>query len=158
MARTFSDKPKTTWKNNGIGIANLIAKNLNNAYRNDMDTNEMAQMYYQVEYDKYKSGAGTIVRTGWDSYNLKPTYEVVDPLLIIPDPDGDYIKDVYKFIGFESFKFENEFPDEWQNTKDLPDGETELSLKATRIKTNAGVKNNVFLGRKVIYSCFTYWE
>jgi hypothetical protein len=98
------------------------------------------------------------VRTGWDAYNHRPTYEVVDPMLIVPDPDGDYIQDKYKFIGFESVKFEDEFPDDWQNTKDLPDGQTEMMLKALLVKQNTGMINNYQLGRKVIYSCFSYWK
>jgi len=158
MARTYSDKPKTTWNNAGIGIATLIAKNLNHAYKNDMDTPEMARMQYQVEYDKYKSGVGIMVRTGWDGYNKKPTYETVDPMLVIPDPDGDYIQDTYKFIGFESTKFKNEFPKYWQNTEDLPDATTTLTLEAKRLKENAGITDSYQLERKVIYSCFEYWK
>lgn len=42
-------------------------------------------------------------------------------MLIVTDPDGDYIQDKYKFIGFESTKFEDEFPEDWQNTDELED-------------------------------------
>jgi hypothetical protein len=158
MARIYSDKPKVTFKNQGIGVASLVAQNLNNAFQTDVDTPEMARINYQVNYDSFKSGVGTLVRVGWDSHNLRPIYEVANPLLIIPDPDGDYIQDVYKFIGFESEKFANEMPKEWQNTKDLPDAITELTQKSRTLKANAGMINNYQLGRKVVYSCFEYWE
>ena len=55
MARTYSDKAKITWENIGTGIASLVAKNLNAAWKTDMDTPEMARVQYQLEYDKYKS-------------------------------------------------------------------------------------------------------
>ena len=55
MARTYLDKAKITWKNIGIGTGSLVAKNLNSAFQTDMDTPEMARIYYQIEYDKYKS-------------------------------------------------------------------------------------------------------
>ena len=117
MARIYSDKPKITWKSNGLGVQALVAKNLNDALTTDLDTPVMARINYQVNYDAFKSGVGTLVRTGWDAHNLCPTYEVADPMLIIPDPDGDYIQDTYKFIGFEATKFAEEFPKEWQNTE-----------------------------------------
>lgn len=158
MARIYSDKPKITFKSNGVGIQSLIVKNLNNAFKTDIDTPEMARANYQINYDAFKSGVGTLVRVGWDAHNLRPIYEVADPMLIIPDPDGDYIQDTYKFIGFEATKFENEFPSNWQNTKELPDAITELMLKSKTLKQNAGMINNYQLGRKAIYSCFEYWE
>lgn len=158
MARTYSDKAKITWENIGTGIASLVAKNLNAAWKTDMDTPEMARVQYQLEYDKYKSGVGTLIRTGWDAYNLKPTYEVVDPMLIINDPDGDYVQDKYKFIGFESKKFLEELPENWQNTKDLPNEQTTLTLRADQLKQNAGVVNPYQLERIVTYSCFSYWK
>ena len=99
-----------------------------------------------------------MVRTGWDAYNHKPTYEVVDPLLVIPDPDGDYVQDTYKFIGFESTKFADEFPEDYQNTDNLQDGQTELQIKALKMKQNTGMINYYQLNRKVIYSCFSYWK
>lgn len=158
MARIYSDKPKVTFKNQAVGIPSLIAQNLNNAFQTDIDTPEMARINYQVNYDAFKSGVGTLVRVGWDSHNLRAVYEVANPLLIIPDPDWDYIQDIYKFIGFESEKFANEFPKEWQNIDDLPDVITELTLKSRTLKTNAGMINNYQLARKVVYSCFEYWE
>jgi len=78
-------------------------------------------------------------------------------MLVIPDPDGDYMQDTYKFIGFESMKFAEEFPKDWQNTTDLVDATTELVLQTKQLKTNAGISNNYTLDRKVIYSCFEYW-
>lgn len=158
MARTYSEKSKITWQNKSVGVSQLIAKNLNNAFKTDIDTPEIAMMVYNVEYDKYKSGAGTLVRTGWDSYNSKPTYEVINPLLIIPDPDGDYILDNYKFIGFESLKFDEEFPENWQNTDSIRTGLTELTQKTEAVKNNTGATNNYDLERKVVYYTFSYWK
>jgi 20S proteasome alpha/beta subunit len=99
-----------------------------------------------------------MVRTGWDGYNKKPTYETVDPMLIIPDPDGDYIQDTYKFIGFESTKFKEELPEDWQNTDKLVDETTQLVMRAKQLKVNAGMSDTYQLERKVIYSCFEYWK
>ena len=158
MARTYSDRPKISWQNIGTGIASLVTKNLNNAWNIDMNTPEMARIQYQIEYDKYKYGAGTLVRTGWDGYNKKPIYEVADPMLIINDPDGDYVMDTYKFIGFESQKFPEEFPTHWQNTEDLPLEQTTLTLRANQLKVNAWVNNPYQLDRVVIYSTFSYWK
>jgi hypothetical protein len=99
MARTYYDKPETKFENIGAGIGNLVANNLNSAYTTDMDTPEYSRIEYQKAYDAYKVGAGTVLRDGWDAFNNKPTFTVIDPMMIIPDPDGDYVTDTYSFLG-----------------------------------------------------------
>lgn len=66
MARTYIDKPRVKWENIGSGIDGLVAKNLNNAWKTDMENVEWARIEYQKDYDKYKYGAGTVLRSGWD--------------------------------------------------------------------------------------------
>lgn len=158
MARTYIDKPSITWENIWPWIDWLIAKNLNRAWKTDMETPEWARIIYQKEYDKYKYGAGTVLRMGWDGHNKKNTYTVIDPMLLIPDPDGDYIKGSMKFIGFEMEKFREELPSDFQNIQDLVDAQTELTIKRSQLRNNNGLQQNYTVGRFAIYACFSYYE
>jgi hypothetical protein len=86
-----------------------------------MENVEWARIEYQKDYDKYKSGVGIVVRDGWDGYNKRNTYTSVDPMLVIPDPDGDYVANKYKFIGFEMERFEEQIPENYKNVDQVPD-------------------------------------
>lgn len=79
-------------------------------------------------------------------------------MLIVPDPDGDYIKDSYKFIGFEMEKFREELPSHFKNTEFLVDTQSELTTRKNRKKVNDGIVNAYNNGRIPIYGCFTYFE
>jgi len=158
MARTYIDKPSITWENIWPWIDWLIAKNLNRCWKTDMETPEWARIEYQKDYDKYKYGAGTVLKMGWDGYNKRNTYTVIDPMLLIPDPDGDYIKGSMKFIGFELEKFEEELPSSFQNVDKLSDAQTELTMKKNQMKNNNGLLNNYKAGRCAIYACFSYYK
>lgn len=158
MARTYVDKPSVKWDNIGTGIQGLVAKSLNRAWKTDMENVDWAQIEYQKDYDKYKSGVGIVLRTGWDGYNKKNLYTNIDPMLVIPDPDGDYIKNEYKFIGFEMERFAEQIPDSYKNVDEVPDAQTELTMIKNQKKVNDGMQNNYQLGRKVLYGCFTYFK
>lgn len=47
-----------------------------------------------------------------------PTFEVIKPTIVVPDPDGDYVNKKYNFIGFETQKRKTDLP-EYYNTDDL---------------------------------------
>lgn len=123
-----------------------------------MDNVDWARIEYQKDYDKYKSGVGIVLRSGWDGYNKKNTYTSIDPMLVVPDPDGDYVANTYKFIGFEMERFEEEIPEDYKNVDMVSDGQTELTMIKNQKKTNDGLQNNYQINRKVLYACFTYFE
>ncbi len=160
MARIYMDKPQTTFENIWPGIVNLVANNLNDAYRTDMDTPEMARIEYQKSYDSFKVGAGTVLRDWWDAFNNRPTYTVIDPMMIIPDPDGDYVTDDFSFWGAEVEKFKEELPDTYYkpNVELLSEKQTQLSSKKNMLKADSNIQNVQELERYVLYHSFTYFE
>lgn len=158
MARTYVDKPSVKWDNIGVGIQGLVAKSLNRAWKTDMENVEWARIEYQKDYDKYKSGVGIVLRSGWDGFNKRNTYVNIDPMLVIPDPDGDYIKNEYSFIGFEMERFEEQIPDSYKNVDEVPNANTSMTIIKNQTKTNSGMQNTYQMVRKVLYGCFTYFK
>lgn len=160
MARTYYDKPETTFENIWAWVASLVANNLNYAYKTDMDTPEWAKVEYQRSYDTYKYGAGTVLRDGWDAYRNCPTWTVIDPMMIIPDPDGDYVADNYSFWGAEVERFKEEMPDDYnaEGLNEISMRQSELSMKKNEIKANDNIQNSQDTRRYVLYHSFTYFK
>lgn len=160
MARTYYDKPQTTFENIGAGIVNLVANNLNYAYKTDMETPEWAKIEYQRSYDTYKYGAGTVLRDGWDAFNNRPTWTVIDPMMIIPDPDGDYVSDTYSFWWAEVERFKEEMPENYNEEwlEQLNMNQSELSMKKNEIKQHDNIQNFQDTKRYVLYHTFTYFK
>jgi len=64
------------------------------------------------EKDKYSTGLAIIAKTGWDGIYKRNKFEVINPLLAVPDPYGDYFTGNYRYIGFYMIKTKQEVEEE----------------------------------------------
>jgi hypothetical protein len=91
---------------------------LNAALDIDMSKAEMENLIYDWKHDKFLRWMWAIIRNGWDWENKNPTFETIDPRLIILDPDGDYRTWDYGFFWFDKLEYYNDITkdDSYENT------------------------------------------
>jgi hypothetical protein len=99
LARTYVNSPTISFDTFNSGFDDIVA-NLNTAFRSDFESQDMEVCKYQQLWDALFYGVGIIAKTGWDGLQKRPTFQVVDPRMAIPDPDGDYSNNDYSYIGF----------------------------------------------------------
>lgn len=114
MARTFIEKPKATFKSKKFSLLQQqFIDNLNSVKDTDIESQEMEEFFFQVNYDKYRYGGWFWAMTWWDANEKRPTFEVIAPSQIVPDPDWDYVTGEYKFFWFETLKRKEDLPDNY---------------------------------------------
>lgn len=107
VARSFRNKIPVTIRGDKSGIDRTV-KMINSAFREDEQSSYSKAIRLFKEKDKYSIGIAIIAKTGWDGIYKRNTFEVVNPLLAVPDPYGDYFTGNYRYIGFYSIKTEAE--------------------------------------------------
>lgn len=160
MARTFLDDATVEFMYNDVWPQKDVVKNLNLTYKTDFKNEEWYRIRYQKDYDKYKYGVGIVARIGWDGYEKKNCWQVVDPRLVVPDPNGNYITDEYEFIGFETEKRKFELPDTYNQAvvDRMEPWNTYLTQKKKLTQTNDGYFVQFDSHYYVIYHHFTYLD
>lgn len=110
VARSFRNKMPVTIRADKNGVDRTV-KMLNLAFREDEQSSYHKSMRLFKEKDKYSMGLAIIAKTGWDGIYKKNKFEIVNPLLAVPDPYGDYFSGNYRYIGFYSIKDEAQVKD-----------------------------------------------
>ncbi len=129
LARMYVNAPQINFDVHEVAHEETV-NNLNMAFKEDFETQDMEILKYQYLWDAFLYWVGIIAKTGWDGRLKKNTFQVVDPRNWIPDPDGDYANNDYSFIGFQKKVFKQELEsygidtDEiiaWNNRVDWPE-------------------------------------
>lgn len=124
MARSYKSKPSISFRKTKEGIEQEV-KMLNACLVEDMGTTEMKAMKYTKDWYKYWAGFAAALRTGWDGVYKRNKFELVNPINVVFDPNGDYFTGNFQYVGFDRIMTEQQFKDEgFKNWKDLPTGES----------------------------------
>ena len=103
VARSFRNKIPVTIRGDKNGVDRTV-KMINSAFREDESSSYHKALRLFKEKDKYSTGLAIVAKTGWDGIYKRNVFEVINPLLAVPDPYGDYFTGDYRFIGFYSLK------------------------------------------------------
>lgn len=120
VARSFRNKIPVTIRGDKNG-ADRTVKMLNACFKEDQETTYSKAIRLMKEKDKYSTGLAIIAKTGWDGIYKRNTFQVINPLLAVPDPYGDYFTGNYRYIGFYMIKTKQEVEEEWYDTSYLQD-------------------------------------
>lgn len=122
-ARSFSNKTpiKFKWDKNWI---EREIKMLNSAWDEDMQTPYMKAIKYYELWDKFATWISITAKVGWDWVYKRNIYQVINPLLAVPDPNGDFFTWNYRYIWFPTIKTKWELEAEWYNTEELQQWES----------------------------------
>ena len=118
VARSFHNKTPVKFKGDKNGIDREI-KMLNAVYKEDNETPYMKALNYYAYFDKYATWVTIRAKTGWDGIYKRNLYQVINPLLAVPDPAWDYFTGNYSFIWFSSIKTKQELEAEGYDTDSL---------------------------------------
>lgn len=118
LARMYVNAPQINFDSFDISNQDIV-NNLNNAFKEDYECQEMEIQKYQQIWDALFYWVGIVAKTGWDWYSKKNKFQVIDPRTFIPDPNWDYANNDYSFIGFEKKVFKSELEGMWVDTSDL---------------------------------------
>lgn len=160
MARTYTERPITSFEAKEYNqMQKTFVDKLNAVKDTDLESEEYETLRFQMKFDTYRYGAGILAMTGWDGNVKRPTFEVVKPSTVVPDPDGDYINKEYQFIGFETQKRKTDLPEDW----DLDDLSFEANLSINKVAEKEAV-NSLNIGNDRnnpiydVYYHFTTYE
>ena len=132
LARSFHNKVPVRFKWDKNGIDREI-KMLNSVYQEDMSTPYMKALKYYEFFDKYATWVSITGKVGWDWVYKRNKYEVINPLLAVPDPNGDYFTGNYGYIGFPSIKTKDQLSIEGYDVDDIQSwGETQGAIEQQR--------------------------
>lgn len=131
VARSFRNKIPVTIKGDKNGFDRQV-KMLNACFKEDQETSYSKAIRLFKEKDKYSTWIAIIAKTWWDWTYKRNKFEVVNPLLAVPDPYGDYFTWNYRYIGFYMIKSKQEIEEEGYDIEYLQDatyGEKEQKRK-----------------------------
>lgn len=132
VARSFHNKTpiKFKWDKNGI---EREIKMLNSVYKEDAQTPYSKALKYYQFFDKYATGITIKAKVGWDWTYKRNLYQVINPLLAVPDPNWDFFTGNYRFIWFPTIKTKGQLEAEWYDTEDLQQWESvDWAIEAKR--------------------------
>ena len=118
IARSFQAKTPIKFKGDKNWIEKEI-KMLNSVFKEDIDTPYMKALRYYQFFDIYATWICITAKVGWDWVYKKNLFNVINPLLAVPDPNWDYFTWDYRYIWFSSIKTEHELEDEWYKVDEL---------------------------------------
>jgi len=101
LALYYDDRPIVRWTSRDI-FSYLEAENFNNVCDYDYDNLDMDVSDYLNQKNKYFYGVGIRIIEWWDDESKNPTYRVINPMSMYPDPNGHSTINNFQFIGFES--------------------------------------------------------
>lgn len=140
VARSFQNKPPIQFKWDKNGIEKTI-KMLNSVWKEDNQAPVMKALRYYQFFDKFACWVSITVKTGWDWVYKRNIYQVINPLLAVPDPNWDYFTWNYRFIWFSSIKTKWQLEIEWYETEWL--NTWEASQWAINQKQNSQTEQNI---------------
>ena len=114
LALYYDDRPIVKWTSRNI-FSFLEAENFNSLYEYDYDNLNMDQTDYLVQKNRFFYGLGIEIFEWWDDDLKNPTYRVINPMSMFPDPNGHTSINHFQFIWFESMMG----VDDIQNNKDF---------------------------------------
>ena len=118
VARSFHNKSPIKFKWDKNGIERQI-KMLNSVWQEDLQSPYMKAIKYYEFWDKFAAWLSITAKVGWDWVYKRNVYQNINPLLAVPDPNGDYFTGNYRFIWFPTIKSKQELEAEWYDTEDL---------------------------------------
>ena len=121
VARSFHNKTPVKFRGDKNGIGKEI-KMLNSVYKEDHETPYMKALNYYGYFDKFATGITIRAKVWWDWTYKRNLFQIVNPLLAVPDPAWDYLTWEYRFIWFSSIKTEQQLKDEWYDVESLQQG------------------------------------
>jgi hypothetical protein len=123
VARSFHNKSpiKFKWDKNWI---EREIKMLNSVWKEDSQTSYMKAIKYYEYFDKFATWICITAKVGWDWTYKRNIYQNINPLLAVPDPNGDYFTGNYRFIWFPTIKTKGQLEAEWYDTDDLQQWES----------------------------------
>lgn len=118
VARSFHNKTpiKFKWDKNWI---EREIKMLNSVFKEDRQTPHAKAITYYEYFDKYATWMSITAKIGWDWIYKRNIYQVINPLLAVPDPNWDYFTWDYRYIWFPTIKTKNQLEAEWYDTDEL---------------------------------------
>ena len=123
VARSFHNKTPIQFKWDKNWIDKEI-KMLNSVWKEDAQTPYMKAIKYYQYFDKYATWVSIRAKIWWDWVYKRNIFQVINPLLAVPDPNWDYFTWEYRFIWFSSIKTELQLEVEWFDTDELHTWET----------------------------------
>lgn len=121
VARTFQGKTPVQFKGDKNWIDREV-KMLNSVRKEDNATAYMKALRYYQAFDKYATWLSITAKVGWDWVYKRNVFQVINPLLAVPDPNWDYFTWDYRYIWFTSIKTEQELIKEWFDIDELNQG------------------------------------
>lgn len=118
VARSFHNKTPIKFKWDKNWIEKQI-KMLNNAFNEDRQTSYMKALKYYEYFDKFATWISITAKIGWDWVYKRNVYQVINPLLAVPDPNWDYFTWDYRFVWFPTIKSKTQLEIEWYDTDEL---------------------------------------
>lgn len=123
IARSFQAKTpiKFKWDKNWI---EKEIKMLNTVFKEDNESTYMKALRYYQLFDIYACGVSITAKVGWNWVYKRNMFNVINPLLAVPDPNGDYFTWNYRFIWFSSIKTKEQLEADWYEEDDLNTGQS----------------------------------
>lgn len=110
LALYYDDKPIVRRSSRNI-YSYLEAENFNNVCDYDYDNMNMDQSDYITQKNRFFYWVGIEVIEWWDDDAKNPTYRIINPMSMYPDPNGHTSINNFQFIGFESMIWVSEIKD-----------------------------------------------
>ena len=123
IARSYQNKTPVKFKWDRNWIEKTI-RMINSTWEEDNQTPRMKALRYYEKWDKFATGISIIAKIGWDWVMKSNIFQVINPLLAVPDPNWDYFTWDYRFLWFYSIKTKNELKTEWYDVELLTSWET----------------------------------
>lgn len=118
VARSFQSKTPIKFKWDKNWIERQI-KMLNSVWNEDNQTPYMKSLRYYQYFDKFATGVSITAKVWWDWVYKRNIYQVINPLLAVPDPYWDYFTWDYRYIWFSQIKNKEQLEAEWYECEDL---------------------------------------
>lgn len=159
LSRSYQAKTPVKFKGDRNGIEKQI-RMLNSVYKEDNDSPYMKALRYYQLWDIYATGIAITAKVWWDWVYKRNLFQVINPLLAVPDPNGDYFTGNYRYIGFSIIKTEEQLELEWYDTESLQQwGSIQWALEQKALtQTNLGLNNLDTDGLFEVYLHFTHIE
>lgn len=101
LALYYDDKPIVKRTSRDI-YSFLEAENFNSVCEYDYDNLDMDVSDYTNQKNRFFYWVGIRIIEWWDDISKNPTYRVINPMSMYPDPNGHSTINNFQFIGFES--------------------------------------------------------
>jgi len=118
MARLYMSKPNISFEWTKIWM-DFITDNINSAYKEDFEEEDMENIKYQRLWDALFYWVGIVAKTGWNWVEKETIFQNIDPRNWIPDPIGNYTTWNYRYTWFEKIISEVDLKQQWLWNEDL---------------------------------------